>query len=119
MVLALLAAAGALLGAPGKTALVVAYYPSGLAGPGQTWRLSCAPAHGTHPTPGRACLELRLRQAMAELRPPAAPCRFMIGARTPYARVEGRVRGVAVKRLVRPGCDDAAWHDLHFLLTGS
>ena len=115
--LAAMIASGAMASAP-PTALTVTYYPNGkLSGP-VSWTLVCRPAHGTHPAPGRACLELRLPRAAAELGPPK-PCTILPSLKAPYAIVRGTVGGTPVKRVLRPGCDNAAWHDLHFLLTGA
>lgn len=109
----------ALLVVPAKTSLAVTYYPHGGDSPPMVWHLTCAPARGTHPTPGRACLETLAARASADLAPPTRPCPFAISPHAPYTRVEGLLRGRPVKRVVRPGCDVAAWRDLHFLLTGA
>src|SRR3954452_12246564 len=80
----------------GTTSLQIAVWPQGAEGAPHLWTLRCAPARGTLPHPGRACL--RLSKLAAPFAPPprGTACTMIYGG-PQMARVEGTFRGKPVK----------------------
>lgn len=113
-----LAAAGAPAATPTPTQLRVTLWPAGQSGASQSWMLSCVPARGTHPAPGRACLTVG-REGLAAFRPvpPATLCTQVYGG-PQEALVTGRLRGrpVWARFNLRDGCQIARWKRLAPLL---
>lgn len=112
----LLAVALVLFAASGsKASLKVTYWPHGRTAAGTVWTLRCAPAGGTHPFPGRSCLQLRAHAD--DLRPATKPCTLLERAGSPEAAIAGTYAGRKVDRSYRVGCP--GWNNLKLVLTGS
>jgi hypothetical protein len=107
--------AALLVGAsPPATSLKVTYWPHGRSAAATTWTLACAPAKGTHPARGRACLALKTHPL--DVGPAQKPCTIMAVVGAPEAQIVGTVDGQKVNRSYRDGCP--GWSDLHVVLTG-
>ena len=111
-----LCAAAAPTSAAARTRLTITYWPHGAGRGATTWRLTCAPAGGTHPHPRLACRELAVHAA--RLRAPVRACPFHPTVDEPQARVRGRIGAKDVDRTLTPACDARAFRDLRALLTG-
>jgi hypothetical protein len=116
LLLALVAVAPA-AAAGGTTALQIAVWPQGSEGAPHLWTLRCAPARGTLPHPGRACLRLSKLAAPFAPTPPGTACTMIYGG-PQMARVMGTFRGKPVKTTFRRrnGCETARWNRVAFLL---
>ena len=105
----------------GTVDLQVTVWPKGKeAGDAVTWSLSCGPAVGTLPRPGRACRLLRaLRDPFAPV-PPDEICTQIYGG-PQEALVTGSFRGHAVRARFnrKNGCEIARWNRVRFLLPGA
>jgi hypothetical protein len=110
-----LALVALVLGGAAPANLKVTYWPHGRSAAAVTWTLGCAPARGTHPARGRACIALRAHPL--ELAPATKPCTIMAPVGAPEADVIGTLDGKKVDRSYRIGCP--GWNDLRVLLTGS
>lgn len=98
---------------PAPTNLKVTYWPHGRSGPATVWTLGCAPATGTHPLRGRACLTLKAN--LADLGPATKPCTILSRIGAPVAEISGTWGGRKIDRDYRFGCQ--GWSDLHLVLT--
>jgi hypothetical protein len=114
------ALAGSAAAATGPTKLTIALYPQGIAaGVVRHYTLSCAPARGTVPFPGRACL------ALARLTAPFAPvpkdeiC-TQISLGPQEAIVSGTVAGQHVYARLRlnDGCQIERWRRVAAVVPG-
>jgi len=105
----------AAVAAPPKTSLKITYWPHGRTGPATMWTLGCAPAVGSHPLRGRACLQLKAHTV--DLDPATKACNITAIAGSPQALIRGVYNGKAVDRGFRIGCP--GWSDLRLVLTGS
>lgn len=97
-----------------KASLEVTYWPHGRTHPATRWTLGCAPASGSHPHRGRACVVLAAHRD--DLRPAARACTIFPRAGAPTAEIAGTYAGTKVDRGFRPGCP--GWSDLRLVLTG-
>jgi hypothetical protein len=117
LVLLVLLGAAPAAAATGGTSLQIAVWPQGSEGAPHMWTLHCAPARGTLPHPGTACLRLsKLSSPFAPV-PPGTACTMIFGG-PQRARVTGTFRGHAVRATFNRsnGCEVVRWHRVAFLL---
>jgi hypothetical protein len=104
----------------GRTGLAIALYPQGVpAGAVERYRLSCAPARGTVPRPGRACLVLaRLAAPFAPVPRDEICTQIALGPQE--AIVTGTVAGRRVYARLRlsDGCQIERWRRLAAVVPG-
>ncbi|MFL5910880.1 MAG: SSI family serine proteinase inhibitor [Gaiellaceae bacterium] len=103
-----------LAGQAPATSLKVTYWPHGRGASPTVWTLRCAPAAGTHPLRGRACLALKAHAA--DLGPATKPCTLLALRGSPEAEISGTWAGRKIDRSYRVGCP--GWTDLKLVLTG-
>ncbi|HET7046224.1 MAG TPA: SSI family serine proteinase inhibitor [Gaiellaceae bacterium] len=84
--------------------------------PPKTWTLRCAPARGTLPKPGRACVQLARARAPFAPVPRGVMCSQIYGG-PQTAHVVGVFRGQRVNAGFsrRDGCQTARWNRVAFL----
>jgi len=102
----------------GMTTLTVTIWPKGqAAGVSRTWTLSCAPARGTLPRPGRACRALFANRTALRPPPRGEVCSAQYGG-PQVASIVGVVRGQRVRTLLTRtnGCAIDRWSRLRALL---
>jgi len=106
--------------AAGPTRLSIAVYPKGvLAGTVHRYRLSCVPAAGTVPDPGRACTVLaRLAKPFAPVPPDEICSQIALGPQE--AIVSGTVAGARVYAHLRltDGCQIERWRRVAAIVPG-
>jgi hypothetical protein len=117
LVLLVLIGAAPASAATGVTSLQIAVWPQGAEGAPHQWTLHCAPARGTLPHPGMACLQLSRLSAPFAPVPPGAVCTMIFGG-PQRARVTGTFRGHRVRATFNRanGCEDTRWNRVAFLL---
>src|SRR4051812_49304722 len=110
LLLGLLLCAAPAAAAGGGTTLQIAVWPQGAEGQPHLWTLSCAPARGSLPHPGTACLRLSRLSAPFAPVPPHSVCTMIYGG-PQRARVTGTFRGRRVRTTFNRGngCEVARW----------
>jgi hypothetical protein len=102
------------------TKLSIAVYPQGIAaGAVKRYTLACAPARGTVPRPGRACLALaRLTDSFAPVPPDEICTQIALGPQE--AVVSGTVGGKKVYARLRlnDGCQIDRWRRVASIVPG-
>jgi hypothetical protein len=100
-----------------RTSLQIAVWPQGSEGAPHLWTLRCAPAGGTLPRPGDACLRLSKLSAPFAPVPSGTMCTMIYGG-PQRARVTGTFRGHPVRATFNRsnGCEVVRWHRVAFLL---
>jgi len=121
LALALLLSTAASAGASvGQTKLSIALYPQGVAGGAvRHYTLTCAPARGTVPSPGRACqLLARLPAPFAPVAPGTICTQIALGPQE--AIVAGTVAGLHVYAHLRlnDGCQIERWRRVSAVVPG-
>lgn len=97
-----------------RDSLTVKYWAHGQGTPA-VWTLKCAPAAGTHPLKGRACVALKANAAL--LGPATKACTIMARRGSPTAEIAGTWAGQKVDRSYRVGCP--GWDELRVVLAGA
>src|SRR5688572_23132127 len=105
---------------PGPTSLTVTYWPQGpTKAAAGTWTLRCAPASGTLPRPGRACVKLNALPKPFAPTPKDMACIELYGG-PQTAVVRGTFRGERISVTLRrsDGCEIARFDKHAFLVPG-